>query len=122
MKHNRGLCHFAINSEPTEKKQPLSHFLKDSLRRLPSRAGWAHFSLPVVVLCFLLGTGQAGLAQSTFGSVRGIAQDVSGAAVPDTKIVLHSTDENTDRTVNADTSGDFVFENEGGTLCALCFA
>jgi hypothetical protein len=43
--------------------------------------------------------------------VRGIAQDASGAAIPDTKIVFHSTGENTDRTTNADSSGDFAFEN-----------
>ena len=49
--------------------------------------------------------------QSTFGSVRGIAQDNSGAAIAGAKIALHSTDENSDRTVNADASGSFVFEN-----------
>jgi len=49
--------------------------------------------------------------QSTFGSVRGVAQDKSGAVIADAKIVLHSTDENSDKAVNADASGDFSFEN-----------
>jgi hypothetical protein len=43
--------------------------------------------------------------------VRGIVQDVSAAAIPDTKVVLHSADENTDRATNADSSGGFTFEN-----------
>jgi hypothetical protein len=47
----------------------------------------------------------------TFGSVRGVVQDASGAVVSDTEIVLHSTDENTERTVTADASGNFVLEN-----------
>jgi hypothetical protein len=50
-------------------------------------------------------------AQSTFGSVRGTVQDATGAAIPATQIVLHSVDENTDRTVSSDTSGDFIIEN-----------
>ena len=38
-------------------------------------------------------------------------QDASGAVISDTEIVLHSTDENTERTVTADASGSFVLEN-----------
>ncbi len=43
--------------------------------------------------------------------MRGTVQDSTGAAIPGTQITLHSTDENTDRTVASDTSGNFVFEN-----------
>ena len=50
-------------------------------------------------------------AQSTFGSVRGTVQDATGAGIPGTQIVLHSMDENTDRTVASDASGDFILEN-----------
>jgi hypothetical protein len=50
-------------------------------------------------------------AQSTFGSIRGIVQDVSGAVLPDAKITLHSVDENTDRVVQSDNSGTFAVEN-----------
>jgi Carboxypeptidase regulatory-like domain len=60
--------------------------------------------------CFLSAAVPA-FGQSTFGSVIGVVQDSSGAGVPDTRIVLRSTDENTERTVNADASGGFTFEN-----------
>jgi hypothetical protein len=50
-------------------------------------------------------------AQSTFGSIRGTVQDSSGAAIPDTQIMLHSIDENTDRTVTSDATGSYAFEN-----------
>jgi hypothetical protein len=60
---------------------------------------------------FLILNVTPSIAQSTFGSVRGIVQDNTSAAVSDSQIVLHSTDENTERTVNADTSGTFTFEN-----------
>jgi len=50
-------------------------------------------------------------AQSTFGSIRGIAQDNTGAALPGAQITLHSIDENTDRTLKCDDSGSFTLEN-----------
>jgi hypothetical protein len=50
-------------------------------------------------------------AQSTFGSIRGIAQDASGAAIPGTQVTLHSVDENTDRVVETDGSGSYTLEN-----------
>jgi hypothetical protein len=50
-------------------------------------------------------------AQSTFGSIRGTAQDVSGAVVPGTQVTLHSIDENTDRVVETDGSGNYTLEN-----------
>jgi hypothetical protein len=50
-------------------------------------------------------------AQSTFGSIRGTAQDASGAAIPGTQITLHSNDENTDRVVLTDDTGSFTIEN-----------
>src|SRR3984885_2349326 len=50
-------------------------------------------------------------AQSTFGSIRGTAQDISGAAIPDTQITLHSIDQNTDRVTKTNAAGDYEFEN-----------
>jgi hypothetical protein len=70
-----------------------------------------HRFLPIFVCSLLLIAPSLALGQSTFGSVRGVVQDASGAVVSDTEIVLHSTDENSDRTVNADASGNFVLEN-----------
>src|ERR1700684_724283 len=65
-----------------------------------------------LLVCSLLLSGfSLAYGQSTFGSVRGVVQDAGGAVVSDTEIVLHSTDENTERTVTADASGSFVLEN-----------
>ena len=63
------------------------------------------------VLCLAL-AGSASLhAQSTFGSIRGTAVDASGAALPGANVVLHSLDENTDRSAVSDGTGAFLFEN-----------
>jgi Carboxypeptidase regulatory-like domain len=66
---------------------------------------------PLLVLALLAMIAQPVFGQSTFGSIRGIAQDASSAAVSGTKLVLHSNDENTDKTTDADASGTFAFEN-----------
>src|ERR1700719_427685 len=67
--------------------------------------------LLIVFFVFSLGAAVPALGQSTFGSVRGMVQDNTSAVVSDTQVVLHSTDENTERTVIADSSGNFLFEN-----------
>jgi Carboxypeptidase regulatory-like domain/TonB dependent receptor len=72
---------------------------------------WLGICIPIFVLVLFFAAVSPACGQSTFGSVRGIAQDLSGAAIPDTKVILHSTDENTDRPVNADMSGSFILEN-----------
>ncbi len=50
-------------------------------------------------------------AQSTFGSIRGIAADSTGAVIPDASVTLHSVDENTNQVVNSDSDGAFLFNN-----------
>jgi len=50
-------------------------------------------------------------AQSTFGSIRGTVQDTSGAVVPDAAVTIHSLDENFERQIATNDSGDFVAEN-----------
>jgi Carboxypeptidase regulatory-like domain len=50
-------------------------------------------------------------AQSTFGSIRGSAQDQSGAAISQVQITLHNVDENTDGVTSSDGAGNFLFEN-----------
>ena len=50
-------------------------------------------------------------AQSTFGSIRGIATDSSGAAIPGASVALHSVEENTDRTATTDADGSYLFNN-----------
>ena len=74
-------------------------------------ARWFKVFASIVALGICLSAVLPAFGQSTFGSIRGIAQDASGAAIPDTKVVLHSADENTDRATNADSSGGFIFEN-----------
>jgi Carboxypeptidase regulatory-like domain/TonB dependent receptor len=68
------------------------------------------FSVLLLIVLVLTGSRTA-MAQSTFGSVRGIAQDDSGAVLPETQITLHSLDENTDRQVKTDADGGFTIEN-----------
>src|SRR3984957_7335267 len=65
----------------------------------------------VVLLGLLFMSSPRLTAQSTFGSIRGTAQDTSGAAIPDTQITLHSIDQNTDRAVKTNATGDYAFEN-----------
>ena len=50
-------------------------------------------------------------AQSTFGSIKGTVQDATGATIPGAHLTLHSVDENTDRPLDVDSSGNFSFEN-----------
>jgi len=49
--------------------------------------------------------------QSTFGSIRGVVQDSSGAVVPGAAVTIHSLDENVDRQVTTGDAGEFVAEN-----------
>jgi hypothetical protein len=65
----------------------------------------------IVLLGLLFMSSLPLTAQSTFGSIRGNAQDTSGAAIPDTQITLHSNDQNTDRVVKTNATGDYAFEN-----------
>ncbi len=77
----------------------------------------SHFSIPffaglsLLILGVFCLTALPVAAQSTFGSVRGIAQDTSGASIAAANVTLHSNDENTDRVADADASGAFTFEN-----------
>jgi hypothetical protein len=64
-----------------------------------------------LLIALALGSAGRALAQSTFGSVRGIAQDSSGAVLPGAQLTLHSLDENTDRKGTSDADGNFTFEN-----------
>ena len=75
---------------------------------------WRSLSLSFValMLCYMVfGAVSSAHGQSTFGSVRGTVQDSTGAAIPGTQLVLHSVDENTDRSFATGSSGDFLFEN-----------
>lgn len=62
------------------------------------------------MVTMLLLPGMA-VAQSTFGSVRGVAQDDAGGALPGAQLTLHNVGENTDRTSLTGADGGFVLEN-----------
>src|SRR5258708_2002598 len=65
--------------------------------RPKSLTEWLHVclqTLPIFVFSLLL-SGVPAVAQSIFGSMRGIVQDSSEAVLPDTQLTLHNLDENT---------------------------
>ena len=108
MKHNRGLFYFdpmVVTEVPTVHSHKGARYF--SMRGTK----WLRVCIPSVIAgLFFLGVFPA-FGQSTFGSVRGIAQDASGAAIPETRVILHSTDEDADKTAASDSSGNFSFEN-----------
>jgi hypothetical protein len=69
------------------------------------------FCLPVTWFLACLVLLFAAQAQSTFGSIRGTVQDASGAVIPGALVTVHSLEENFDRQVTTNDSGDFVVEN-----------
>ena len=68
-------------------------------------------SLVTALLVLLMLATPRLMSQSTFGSIRGVVQDVSGAVIPGAQVSLHSIDENTDRVIASDESGSYVLEN-----------
>jgi hypothetical protein len=123
MKDMRGLYPFAsmavvapgksVKSKKTENQvyKKSESRLAEKTQRGANLARIAVQILPILACCLLLNFVRPVYAQSTFGSVRGTVQDSTGAAIPDTQLVLHSIDENTDRSFTADSSGNFLFEN-----------
>ena len=89
--------------------------LRESIREhaLSSRTMLAlHLVGVLAALCGMLSMGAVhSQAQSTFGSIRGTAQDSSGGVLPDAEVTLHSDDQNTDRVVKTDGAGNYLIEN-----------
>src|ERR1700712_5494932 len=108
---NRGVCRQRGEAIIHNERQTNFYRVSKARRDLSTRLFVSGQMLPVAVLGLLLGAVVPALGQSTFGSVRGIVQDNTSAVVSDTQVVLHSTDESAERTVIADTSGNFIFEN-----------
>src|ERR1700744_4324072 len=50
-------------------------------------------------------------AQSTMGSIRGVANDSTGAAIPGSTATLRSMEQGTAYSATSDGTGSFVFEN-----------
>ena len=69
------------------------------------------YTARLLALLLILSPALAVSAQSTFGSIRGIAADSTGAAVPSAAITLRSVDQSTTLSAVSDNSGGFLFEN-----------
>ena len=82
-----------------------------TLRASSTLAACGAVQLPVAILLAGFSLSQPLVAQSTFGSIRGTASDITGASVPDATVTLHSVDQNIDRIVKTDSSGSYLFEN-----------
>jgi hypothetical protein len=109
VKDSRGL--YPSDATLVAKPAPLHSAERSTPREVSTATRWLRICTLTLFLGLTLPFGFPAFGQSTFGSVRGIAEDLSGAAVPDTTVVLHSSDENTERAVNADATGNFIFEN-----------
>ena len=96
---------------PTIKIRPtISRLSYVVLRLLPGSPVAAIGSI-ILAICAMGIAAISANAQSTFGSIRGIATDVSGAAIPEAAVALHSVEENTDRTTTTDADGAYLFSN-----------
>ena len=59
-------------------------------------------------LLFLFGSGLVAAAQSTLASISGQVEDTTHASIPNAQILLHRVESNSDRTVQADSSGTYT--------------
>jgi carboxypeptidase family protein len=65
--------------------------------------------ITLVSLLFLLGSRLPG--QSTYGTILGTANDVSGGVVPAASVTVTNLNTNTDKTTTTDAHGDFEMPN-----------
>jgi hypothetical protein len=79
-------------------------FLRIAVRHGIGRAG-------AVALLSVIFSLSVAVAQSTFGTILGTVKDNSGAVVPNAKVKVTDTDENTSREVTANGNGDYEFVN-----------
>src|SRR5271170_6120312 len=112
---SHSLMHFHSEAVPVGEQQTavLHEDHNENLQRLlPRVVRRSYFSGTLLVLLSLLFlTTSRVKAQSTFGSIRGIAQDQSGATIPDVQVILHNVDENVDRLTKTDATGAYAFDN-----------
>jgi hypothetical protein len=64
-----------------------------------------------LLVALLAATTWNAQAQSTFGTILGTVQDISGAVIPGALITAHSLDQNEELTTTSGSGGEFVFEN-----------
>jgi hypothetical protein len=112
---SHSLMHFHSEAVPVSKQQTAvlhddnNENLQGLLRQIVRRSYFSGTLLVLLSLLFL--TTSRVKAQSTFGSIRGIAQDQSGAAISDVQVTLHNVDENVDRVTKTDAAGAYAFDN-----------
>jgi Carboxypeptidase regulatory-like domain len=97
--------------DPTTKIHPTISRLSYVLLRLLPGSPVAAIGSIFLAICAMSIPATSANAQSTFGSIRGIVTDSSGAAIPGAAVALHSVEENTDRTTTTDSDGAYLFNN-----------
>jgi hypothetical protein len=93
-----------LDVEKSRERSPRTSYIAAALHRFHT-AGIA-----IAILAILLCSSRC-LGQSTFGSIRGVVHDLSGAVIPGAQVTLHSINQSTDRSVTSDDSGNYIFEN-----------
>jgi hypothetical protein len=76
-----------------------------------SQGRFAQVSLLVFVAATVFFATPTAQAQSTFGSIIGVAHDISQAAVPGTLVTIRSLEDDSLRTATSDENGSFEFVN-----------
>ena len=72
--------------------------------------GWARLGiLNVIAVCVLLMSGSRAFGQVDQGSITGVVQDKTGAAVPDAAVTLKNTDQGITLTTTSTSSGTYTF-------------
>ena len=97
--------------DPTIKIHPTTSRLSYVVLRLLPGSPVAAIGSILLAICAMSIAATSARAQSTFGSIRGIVTDSSGAAIPGAAVALHSVEENTDRTATTDGDGAYLFNN-----------
>src|SRR5690349_2346102 len=69
---------------------------------------WLASAVAVLLLTI---SAAAGWGQNVYGTIRGTAIDVSGAAVAEATITLTNLDNGGKQSINTDTSGNYTFVN-----------
>jgi hypothetical protein len=64
-----------------------------------------------LLVCAAVLLPRVGYSQSTFGDIRGTVHDPGNLPVPEALVTLHNLDENTERAVQTNVSGEYLFEN-----------
>ena len=87
-----------------------------NLVRIRVVVAFAFSRTTLLLLSLVLGSGIFASAQSVLGTISGTIHDSSGAVIPAAKVILHRVETNTDRSVDADASGNYTAINvEAGT-------